>query len=123
MFICLHSLSNFDCFIISLQPNKLVHPVPFFQKRTMISSKATNCDTAGTTVSISEKWDEPQSMDVILGRGKSHNKRPGNMVFQGKQVHLPLFDLVIDIVDKKFLAHLKHLRDHRSRPIESVTLP
>ena len=26
---------------------------------------------------------QPQSMDVLLGRGKSFRKNPGNMAFQG----------------------------------------
>lgn len=33
---------------------------------------------------MDEKRDIPQAMDVILGRGKSYGKHPGNMIFQGK---------------------------------------
>jgi hypothetical protein len=33
---------------------------------------------------------KPQAMDVLLGRGKSYRKHPGNMVFQGNSILLPM---------------------------------
>ena len=34
-------------------------------------------------VAMIEYEDIPRAMDVILGRGKSYGKHPGNMIFQG----------------------------------------
>jgi hypothetical protein len=51
----------------------------------MISSEPTDCDTVGETEKMNGSKDIPQSMDVILGRGKSYSKHPGNMLFQGKR--------------------------------------
>jgi hypothetical protein len=50
----------------------------------MISATPTDCETVSMTEKMNDNQDIPQSMDVILGRGKSYTKHPGNMFFQGK---------------------------------------
>jgi hypothetical protein len=69
-------------------------PTVIFYKRTMIKSIVNGSDEADASRSknvletIDGKRDIPQAMDVILGRGKSYGKHPGNMIFQGKRTLL-----------------------------------
>ena len=52
----------------------------------MLSAMSSSCvNTACAMETMHVKQDIPQSLDVILGRGKRYSKNPGNMIFQGKQ--------------------------------------
>jgi hypothetical protein len=47
-------------------------------KQTVSSMSASNRKAKQKNLSV-----KPQPMDVLLGRGKSYRKHPGNVVFQG----------------------------------------
>ena len=55
----------------------------------MISSTPTDCDTAYTMEKMNESDCIPRPMDVVLGRGKTYSKHPGNKLFQGTEEFVP----------------------------------
>ena len=64
----------------------------------MLSAMSSSCDnTACAMETMHVKQDIPQSLDVILGRGKRYSKNPGNMIFQGKHEHRNNSNLFVNV--------------------------
>jgi hypothetical protein len=55
--------------------------VTYTNIRSMSSSRRKKAEP--TNVAVNHFHIQPQPMDVMLGRGKSFRKNPGNMAFQG----------------------------------------
>ena len=56
-------------------------------KKIQRENQTTCTSSTGTTedsTDTASNRDMPQSMDIILGRGKGNTKNPGNILFQGK---------------------------------------